>query len=151
MPTSGHHQIVRIPMTRLILLVLLLCSACRTKRQSEVQSHSELQHAHSTLSWDSLLVRQVRLDSLALSIERYDTIGRLRERLTATQTSRAVASATRHQYTQKSDTTQQRTTTRQSFTHKSRPAVLPTAWWLWVGIGLVVGIFVSIRFLKYRN
>lgn len=138
-------------MTRLILLVLLLCSACRTKRQSEVQSHSELQHAHSTLSWDSLLTRQISLDSLSLTIERFDTPGRLRERLTATQTSRAVASATRHQHTQKSDTTRLRTTTHQRSKAESRPTLLPSAWWLWVGIGLVVGIFVSIRFLKYRN
>lgn len=135
----------------LFIAIVLLLAGCKVRKSEEV--------LESIISVDSLLARiehkivlsRSTSDSLYRVIERYDTTGRLSEREIITQARKVREQAVEEKQEEQRRVAQQRVQVVRKLKQEQKPAsLLSPSWWMLIVVGIVVGVWVSIRYFRVK-
>lgn len=134
-----------------LLALLALLASCKTKQHRAVEVSRSIDSLVIARMGDSVSLRITTDDSVYILREHFDTIGRLtsREVIRRGVSTRQESVAT----TELKQTTHKHERQEERRVHKSQSqpsSILSPQWWLLIIAGIVVGIFVSVKYFRPR-
>lgn len=135
----------------LFVVLTIVLGGCKVRKSEEVERLSISVDSLFARLEHKLILSRVASDSLYRVVERYDTAGRLSERETITQVGKMREQAVEQKHEEKKQIAQHKAQEVRRYKKEQKPAgLLAPSWWMLIAVGIIVGVWVSIRYFRIK-